>query len=245
MKSYPGITPEVAIPLEGILEFWYKGSFFQTDNATLFSFLHAPILNNFQTSPRFVVITFKSNALASLLPFINIQPKELIKNPIVPAEMIFGMRFQKLCDKLKLINDKKKITNEIMDYFDGIFNPSKTGFVTEIVNEFGKNFNVNSILNHTNYSYSTIERKFKNETGLTPKKYLILKRFKACLALMIETKNSDWMSYVVRFGYYDQSHFIKEMKMFTGLSPSEIMNQNNFLDSRPNLNFLTNFYNEE
>jgi len=244
-KSYPGITPEIIIPLEGSLEFFYQGRLVQTEKGLLFSFLHDVIINNLKSSPRFVVISFRSKAIASLLPFISIKPTELIKNPIVPLDIIFGPDFRKFQNKLQAIGDKNVIMDEVKLYMATFFNSNNTGFVTELVNEFGGDTNIKNILKHTKYSYSTIERKFKAETGLTPKRYLMLKRFKAALAKIVETENTNWMDYVVQFDYHDQSHFSREMKMFANLNPTDLLKQNNLLKVRPNIEFVTNFYNEK
>ncbi len=244
LTSYPGITPEIVIPLEGHLEYYYNGQSFRSKNGILFSFLHHSIKNNFATSPKFVVISFKGNAIASLLPFMTIKPIDLIKNPIVPLEYIFDKSILLLQKKLRKIKDNELIIGELMHYFHEIFNPNNAGFVSDLVGELGKDMTIKSILKATNYSYSTIERRFKAETGLTPKKYLILKRFKTALAKIVDSKNTDWMQYVADLGYHDQSHFNKEIYRFTNLTPSQLLTQQNFLDYRPDLDFLTNFYNE-
>lgn len=69
----------------------------------------------------------------------------------------------------------------------------------------------------------TYERYFLNFMGVTPKQYANICRFNNVLKYL-ETVSElpDWHDIVVKFGYYDQSHFIREFKRYSGKTPSEI-----------------------
>tara|TARA_R110002096_G_scaffold149428_4_gene310887 strand:- start:362 stop:1162 length:801 start_codon:yes stop_codon:yes gene_type:complete len=75
-----------------------------------------------------------------------------------------------------------------------------------------------STLFHT--SASTIERKFKKNLGLTPKKYSMLIRF------VTHFFSGKDYSGNIGFNYYDQAHFIKEMSKFSGLTPKQLASLN-------------------
>lgn len=64
-----------------------------------------------------------------------------------------------------------------------------------------------------------IERSFKKVIGLSPKFYSRIIRFNYIFEIMKEGKNS-WIRIALDSGYFDQSHFIKEFKAFTGEEPS-------------------------
>ncbi|MEN0002616.1 MAG: AraC family transcriptional regulator [Bacteroidota bacterium] len=242
MVSYPGITPEIVIPLSGYLEFQYLNKKFLTPKSVLFGFIHGNVYSYFKSSPRFVLITFKSRALASLMPFTPINSISIIKNSVVEASLVLGNSIDKLQQSLINKTDEE-IVEGIENWLLDIIEKSREGFVTDILKDLSDDFSVQSIMQQTNYSYSTVERKLKSETGITPKQLLTLKRFKSVLAEMIETQNTDWMDYVVKFGYYDQSHLINEIKKYTGITPSKLILQDNLLSKRPDISFLTNFYN--
>ncbi|WP_421918959.1 DUF6597 domain-containing transcriptional factor [Marinifilum sp.] len=71
-----------------------------------------------------------------------------------------------------------------------------------------------------NTSASTIERKFKKKLGLTPKKYSMLVRF--VNQFLFGKKDFSDYCYNNGFNYFDQSHFIKEMRKFSGLTPKQL-----------------------
>lgn len=239
--SYPGITPELLIPLNGHIEYRYKNELIRTSKSVLFSFLHEKIHNDFSLLPRFAIISFKSRAIAGLLPFISVKPTDLIANPIVEADLIFGDKINRLQKHVSRLHTDV-IVDEILGLMKEYFSPNY-GFMSELMDEWGNDFSLDNIRQHTKYSNSTIERRFKAETGINPKQFSTLKRFKSAIAYLVATKNTNWMDYVVRYGYFDQSHFIKEIRKFTGLSPSQLVSQPNLLKLRPDISFLTNFYN--
>lgn len=68
-----------------------------------------------------------------------------------------------------------------------------------------------------NCSVSKFERNFKALSGLTPKMYSRIIRFQN--AVNMGSVIEDLVDVAYSLGYYDQAHFIKEFKLFTGDSP--------------------------
>ncbi len=64
-----------------------------------------------------------------------------------------------------------------------------------------------------------LERLFKKYVGLSPKYYARIIRFNYIFSL-IKAGESSWAEIVYQSGYYDQSHFIRNFKAFTGEDPS-------------------------
>jgi len=64
-----------------------------------------------------------------------------------------------------------------------------------------------------------LERLFKRYVGLSPKYYARIIRFNYIFQL-IQDKNTPWADIVYQSGYYDQSHFIRNFKAFTGEDPT-------------------------
>jgi AraC-like DNA-binding protein len=69
-------------------------------------------------------------------------------------------------------------------------------------------------------SQKKLIRLFTDEVGFTPKLYLRVTRFQRVLERIAHAPCVDWGDVVERHGYYDQSHFIRDFKEFSGLSPS-------------------------
>lgn len=67
-----------------------------------------------------------------------------------------------------------------------------------------------------------LQKLFVQYTGLTPKLYSKIHRFQNSLQLVIRNE-APLTAIAYDCGYFDQSHFIREFKSFTGLTPSGYM----------------------
>jgi len=232
MFAYPGITPDLIIVLEGQYALTYRGKRFVSDQSLLFSFIHEKMHVDFSALKRCIVVKFKSRGISSLIPFVRADVAAIMQDPVLFAEDAFGAKVQKLNDHLKKC-DPERLVSELDHWFAKQYRKENEGFMVEMSQEVSEAFNLGAIMDATGYSYSTLERYFKKETGLTPKNFQTLKRFKKVLRELTTTKNHDWQHYVVKYGYYDQSHFIKEMKRFTGHTPSVLIQLPSLIGIRP------------
>lgn len=72
------------------------------------------------------------------------------------------------------------------------------------------------------YTKRHLTRLFKKYYGISPKVLLNILRLHLCLTLLLEGGQSiDEIMEIC--GFYDQSHFIKEIKKYTGFSPLELL----------------------
>lgn len=78
---------------------------------------------------------------------------------------------------------------------------------------------VSKLITASGVSERQLERLFKKYIGLSPKYYSRIIRFNYIFEL-IKSKKSTWTEIVYQSGYYDQSHFIRNFKAFTGEDPS-------------------------
>lgn len=68
----------------------------------------------------------------------------------------------------------------------------------------------------------TLERRFKNQTGISPKHYSSIVRVNASakrLQRKQHTENLTQLAY--ESNYFDQAHFIRDFKKFTGITPQQ------------------------
>ena len=66
-----------------------------------------------------------------------------------------------------------------------------------------------------------LERKFTAQVGLSPKKYARIVRFQSIFRLL-QTQQAGTLTQVAyQAGYYDQAHFIKDFRKFSGLNPRD------------------------
>lgn len=90
--------------------------------------------------------------------------------------------------------------------------------VSEIIQSKGM-LNIHEIIDKVKISERSLERYFKSYTGLSPKRYSRIIRFSSIFNL-VQRKSFEWTEVSYLAGFYDQSHFIKNFKEFTGEEPT-------------------------
>ena len=73
---------------------------------------------------------------------------------------------------------------------------------------------------HAGLSARQLRRLCIEQTGVGPKMLCRIVRFRGA-ANQIAARATDWASFALDHGYYDQAHFINEFREFSGLTPSE------------------------
>lgn len=68
-----------------------------------------------------------------------------------------------------------------------------------------------------------LERKFLSQIGMSPKQLGKIIRLQTALKLLINQKAETFTEIAYESEYYDQNHFIKDFKEFTGTTPKEFL----------------------
>jgi len=79
---------------------------------------------------------------------------------------------------------------------------------------------IGGLIREAGVSHRRFVELFRDEVGLTPKVYARIQRFRQALARVHRAQQVDWTSVALDCGYYDQAHFIRDFKAFSGLSPT-------------------------
>ncbi|MDO3645051.1 AraC family transcriptional regulator [Mucilaginibacter sp. L3T2-6] len=82
-------------------------------------------------------------------------------------------------------------------------------------------FDIRDVSARFGFSERYIQKLFCNWVGITPQKYFAVRRFNKSLEL-VRSSEESLTAIAFQCGYYDQAHFIKEFKSYTGLTPGEV-----------------------
>jgi AraC-like DNA-binding protein len=66
---------------------------------------------------------------------------------------------------------------------------------------------------------------FRRHVGMTPKRFCRVRRFQRALAASDAAATPDWVCVAARYGYFDQSHLIRDFVEFSGLTPTAYAQQ--------------------
>ncbi len=88
--------------------------------------------------------------------------------------------------------------------------------------------NISDLMEELYVCRRQFERQFLHKVGVSPKYYARIRRVGVLCHQLAQTRWQvvDWQDVVHQYGYYDQSHFIKEFTEFTGKSPSLYVRNN-------------------
>ncbi|MFN8375083.1 MAG: helix-turn-helix domain-containing protein [Anaerolineae bacterium] len=84
---------------------------------------------------------------------------------------------------------------------------------------------VRELSTHAALSERQLERRFREHTGLSPKLFARLIRFRSAAMLLQQQPQLAVQDLVFASGFYDQAHFIHDFKAFAGVTPSEYQAQ--------------------
>ena len=80
--------------------------------------------------------------------------------------------------------------------------------------------NIRDVCEHIGLSRRWFIELFKTEVGLTPKLFNRVQRFHRVLERVRQTTEPDWSRLALDYGFFDQSHLIRDFVGFSGFSPA-------------------------
>lgn len=159
------------------------------------------------------------------LPFASLPIKEM-ENTAVSLEQLFGRKGEEIQD---LMLKTKTISDRINCIETFLFNQLKsTDVVDHIVQSTietiltaNGQFSIGELSKQNQINRRQLVRKFSSDIGLSPKQLSKTIRLQSTLKKMLNNQVSGLTALAYDNQYYDQAHFIKEFKEFTGLTPKE------------------------
>lgn len=153
----------------------------------------------------------------------NIEASKIMDN-MIPFEKI--EKEYKLDRIFEFVDASERIECLKEYLLEKIDNKLKKEFIM-IANELYENPSEQSVINISRklgYNIRQLSRIFKRNYGISPKVLLNILRLHLCLTLLLD-ENMKLADVLVQCGFYDQSHFIKEIKRYTGISPLKLIEQ--------------------
>jgi transcriptional regulator GlxA family with amidase domain len=87
---------------------------------------------------------------------------------------------------------------------------------------------INEILKDELTRRRQLERKFSQHVGISPKQLGRIIRLQEALKMLLNKQADNLTEIAYENQYFDQAHFIKDFKEFTGVNPKEFYNDTTF-----------------
>ncbi len=158
-----------------------------------------------------------------LSPFIDI-PVAQFDNRACSLDELFGNDGRVLSEEVLLADDHSKriaiVERFFLDRLPGreMIDSITKSCVDMILQSKGQVM-VTELADSMNITRRNMERKFISLIGMSPKQLSRVTRLQATIKMLRENRFTSLTSLAYENGYYDQAHFIKDFKDFTGISP--------------------------
>ena len=160
-------------------------------------------------------------------PFLNFPLSELY-NQIISTDAIWGGFAAELCERLsaapsiqeRLVLFQQLLLTRLFDTPHG-FHAVRSG-VAELDQHHGA-LSMKALRDRMGVSQNHLLTQFKRIVGISPKALARLYRLRHILHSIDPTQTVDWTEITHQFGYFDQAHFSKDFREFTGHSPTNYL----------------------
>ncbi len=165
-------------------------------------------------------IKFKPAALSLLFDL----DFSLFTDKVIPLESVLSEQCNQILQVAPCLENKANFISNFEGFLKraaASFDSSKSNIAkaTALISETHGLMAISKLCQQLNKSERQLERLFSRHIGLSPKFYSRIIRLAHIFDLM-QAKDNSWSDLVYKSGFYDQSHFIKNFKEFTGEDPS-------------------------
>ena len=172
-------------------------------------------------------VQFKSNGLFAIFGI----PQKMLINSIMPIEDILGNDYRLLNEQLDSSKDIFEMSKHMNAYLSQKLlcqrhnrHTNNIANCSNIILVKKGNISLDSLAYNGNMSSRNFERRFIDEIGMPPKLYARIVRFYNAIENRMLHPEKSWTDITYENGYYDQAHFIREVKSFSSKTPEELFN---------------------
>jgi AraC-like DNA-binding protein len=222
------ILPDGAIEL--MINLGSPHKVFESENSTNFSLCKRAWLSG--PKSKFIVIdeTGGYNLIGirfkkgGAYPFFDFPMKE-VEASVIELDLIWGSFVNEIIEKMSGTEDPR-VRFELLEHIilSRIRNiddrtHAMIQYSLSLLENNPEEVRINELVNRIGISHKHFLRKYESMVGLGPKVILRINRFQKTICLLENSRKMPWAHLAYECNYYDQAHFIREFKSFSGMNP--------------------------
>lgn len=192
-----------------------------------YAFLFGPITRHIEIGPSgatgMIAARFYPGALSAFLSF----PVKEITDRYVALHTVFGAEARTLEKSLRAHRSFHEQMVDLLEVFllsrlsQEAFTPLLKQATLRQIADQQQAVKIEALSKQLNIGRRHLERKFNEQVGMTPRLFLRIVRFQNIFRIIGSKRIKNLTDLTYRAGYFDQSHFNRDFKAFTGMSPKE------------------------
>jgi AraC-like DNA-binding protein len=218
-----------------VMAFRYQGNISKTDEQGRASLPVSSVAGLRKSSRKFsyarntanLLVIFKEGGFASLS---RVPAHELFGLSISNDNIFSASEVNEILERLSAAeSDRMKIKIIEAFLFSKLRNHKSDLLVTTAIDFIRQHqgiIRIKDLAASLHISQDPFEKRFRSVVGSTPKQYASIVRLRSLLQNYSSYTSLTEASYAA--GYFDQSHFIKDFRIFTGTSPKEFFKSGEF-----------------
>ena len=172
-----------------------------------------------------MVVQFKPYGAFPLLKI----PLSELSDKVIPGDLLFGEEIEFLRERI-LGEKTPELRIRLMEQWlrakwasSDVTPEAVVHFAVEKTLLSPSNANMRATATQTGYSQQHFITLFKRIVGISPKQYQRIVRFNQVLREIEVHQKVNWSRLSLELGYFDQAHFIRDFRHFSGFSPTKYL----------------------
>jgi AraC-like DNA-binding protein len=225
MKVVPNGYVELILHLtEGQCQLLKENQWHSSGPAIIIGLYTQPYQVRFEQLVRVFGIRFKPEGLSALFGV----PAAVFLEGFEDVSAGLGPDFDQYQEKARLAGGIEKIIALTERYLYRQFqrHGRTQGYIGAAAEQIRRNddsLSIEALADDIFISKRQLEREFKNQLGISPKRYLRIQRFNRAQRLLEAKSARSLTELSYHCGYADQAHFIRDFRAFTGVNPTAFL----------------------
>jgi AraC-like DNA-binding protein len=155
-------------------------------------------------------------------------PVNSLNDRAIALDTFFSKTFIDSVNNCIFENRIENLLTEVNSYFNSLLNISVNpvrdkiaAYATHYILRKKAEADLDKLVGECNISNRYLQKIFLEKIGYSPKYFIKIVRFQHALQDLSGERTGSLTSLAYKAGYFDQAHFIRDFKQFTGFTPSQ------------------------
>jgi len=226
-RIVPNTSAAIAFRLKGQISYISDRDKIALPSVTISGLRKTVRLIHYEQNSAALIVQFKEQGISA---FFDRPLHELFEQSVSLDVFIRPLEVSLIEERLIEIKDNRSRIALIDEFLISKLNHrNPSSLVTEAIakiNSVKGNIRIKELSNHLHISQDVLEKRFRKITGSTPKQFSFIVRMNNIIS---QSKTDiSFLNAAFENGYYDQPHFNKDFKIFTGQTPSDFLKSASF-----------------